>query len=181
MSVPTAFPTHSTNLPRAVILTLGTTDGVILVRLHTTNNNLHIFTSFINREAFDTQFLWTNIWPNQDTGDFNLDHQTVTILADSNEAFSNIQQSTSHFPGHPTNDTREHGNSETENPPAPPYEPSPAHSPDYYTPTVQPATESVIPRMDEDRENAHENEEVPRTTDDDSSSKRYWHTIDQLD
>jgi hypothetical protein len=59
-----AFPTHSTNLPQAVILTLGTTDGVILVRLHTTDNNLHIFASFINQEVFDTQFLWTNIQPN---------------------------------------------------------------------------------------------------------------------
>jgi hypothetical protein len=90
MSVPTAFPTHSPNLPRAVILTLGTTDGVILVCLHTTNNNLHIFASFINREVFDTQFLWTNIQPNRDTGNFDLDHQIVTIPTDSNEAFSNI-------------------------------------------------------------------------------------------
>jgi hypothetical protein len=152
MSIPTAFPTHSPNLPRTVILTLRTTDGVILVRLHTTGNNLHTFTSFINREVFDTQFLWINIQPNRDTGDFDLDHQTVTIPADSNKAFSNIQQSTSHFPRHPTNDTREHEDNETENPPAPPYEPSPAHSPDYYTPTIQPATEPVTPAMDEDCE-----------------------------
>jgi hypothetical protein len=130
---------------------------------------------------FDTQFLWTNIRPNRNTGDFDLDHQTVTIPADSNEAFSNIQQSTSHFPRHPTNDAREHGNSQTENPPAPPYEPSPAHSPDYYTPAIQPATESIITGMDEDHENAHENEEVPRAADDDNNSERYWRAIDQLD
>jgi hypothetical protein len=66
-----------------------------------------------------------------------------------------------------------------ENPPAPPYEPSPAHSPDYYTPAIQPATESVIPRMEEDHEDAGENEEAPRTNDD--SSERYWHAIDNLD
>jgi hypothetical protein len=35
--------------------------------------------------------------------------------------------------------------------------------------------------MDEDHEDAHENEEVPRATDDDNSSKRYWCTIDNLD
>jgi len=64
MSFPTAFPTHSSNLPRAVILTLGTTDGTILIRLHTTNNNLHVFATFISRNHFDTQFLWTNIRPN---------------------------------------------------------------------------------------------------------------------
>jgi hypothetical protein len=181
MSIPTAFPTHSTNLPRAVILTLGTTNGVILVHLHTTDDNLHLFATFINRDVFNTQFLWTNIRPNQDTGDFDLDHQTVTIPADSNKAFSNIQQSTSHFQGHPMNDTRERGDSETENPPAPPYEPSPAHSPNYYTPVTQPATEPIIPRMDEDREDARKNEEVSRTADDDNNSERYWRTIDQLD
>ena len=178
-----AFPTHSTNLPRAVILTLGTTDGVILVRLHTTDNNLHIFASFINREVFDTQFLWTNIRPNRDTGDFDLNHQTVTIPADSNEAFFNIQQSISHFPRHPMDDAREHGNNEMENPPAPPYEPSPGHSPDYYTPTVQPATEPVIPTMDEDCKDACNNKEaeVPRADNDDNNSERYWRTIDGLD
>jgi hypothetical protein len=182
MSITTAFPTHSNNLPQAVILTLGTTDGVILVWLHTTDNNLHIFATFINRDVFDTRFLWTNIRPNQDTGDFDLDHQTVTIPADSNEAFSNIQQSTSHFQGHPMDDTRERGDSETENPSAPPYEPSPARSPDYYTPAIQPATaEPVIPRMDEDCEDARENEEVPRAADDNDNSERYWRMIDQLD
>jgi hypothetical protein len=76
-------------------------------------------------------------------------------------------------------DTRERVSSEMENPPAPPYEPSPAHSPDYYTPAVQPATESVIPGMDEDREDAYKNEEVPRAADDDNS-ERYWRVIDNL-
>jgi hypothetical protein len=79
------------------------------------------------------------------------------------------------------NDTGECGGSETENPPAPPYEPSPAHSPDYYTPVGQTATESIIPRMDEDHEDACENEEVPRAADDDNSSERYWHAINQID
>jgi hypothetical protein len=78
------------------------------------------------------------------------------------------------------NDIRECGNSETENPPAPPYEPSPAHSPDYYTPAIQSTTEPVIPRMDEDHEDARNNEENPRTADDDNS-KRYWRAIDNLD
>jgi hypothetical protein len=79
------------------------------------------------------------------------------------------------------NDVRERGDNEMENPPAPPYEPSPAHSPDYYTPTVQPAIEPIISRMDEDRKDACENEEVSRAANDDSSSKRYWCTIDGLD
>jgi hypothetical protein len=70
-----------------------------------------------------------------------------------------------------------------EDPPAPPYEPSPGHSPDYYTPAIQPATEPVIPTMDEDHEDAHDNEEaeVPRAADDNNNSERYWCTIDGLD
>jgi hypothetical protein len=81
------------------------------------------------------------------------------------------------------NDTREHEGSEMENPLAPPYEPSPAHSPDYYTPAIQPATEPIAPAMDKDCENACENEETGalRATDDDNSSERYWCVIDSLD
>jgi hypothetical protein len=81
------------------------------------------------------------------------------------------------------NDTREHGDNEMENPPAPPYKTSPAHSPDYYTPTVQLAIELVIPAMDEDHDNACQNEEaeVLRAADDDNSSERYWRAIDSLD
>jgi hypothetical protein len=67
-----------------------------------------------------------------------------------------------------------------ENPLASLYEPSSAHSPDYYTPTVQPGTELVTPTIDENHENACDNEEaeVPRIADNDS---RYWHAIDGLD
>jgi hypothetical protein len=81
------------------------------------------------------------------------------------------------------NDTREHGNNEMENPPAAPYEPSPAHSPDYYVPAIQSATEPVIPTMDEDHKDARNNEETEasRAADNDNSSKRYWHAIDGLD
>jgi hypothetical protein len=57
MSFPTTFPTHSPNLPHSVIITLGTVDRAILIRLYTTKNNLHIFTAFIDREPLDTQLL----------------------------------------------------------------------------------------------------------------------------
>jgi hypothetical protein len=80
-------------------------------------------------------------------------------------------------------DAREHGDNKMENPPAPPYKPTPAHSSDYYTPTIQPATEPIISGMDEDCEDAYDNEEaeVPRAADDDNGSKRYWRAINSLD
>ena len=46
---------------------------------------------------FDTQFLWTNIRPDSVTGNFDIDHQTVTVAADSREAFRGLQQMHTHF------------------------------------------------------------------------------------
>ena len=169
MSFPTAFPTHSSNLPRAVILTLGTTDGTILIRLHTTNNNLHVFATFISCNHFDTQFLWTNIRPNPVTGDFDISHQTVTVAADAELPFSHIRHHRRHFRVDPTPDPSESGNNEAEDPPAPPYEPTPAHSPNQQQGT--PNNEEETPRV----------EEETREPQDDSSSERYWRAVDTLD
>ena len=174
MSFPTAFPANSSNLPRAVILTLGTTDGAILIRLHTTDNNLHVFATFVNREHFDTQFLWTNVRPNHITGDFDISHQTVTVAADAQQPFSHIRQNTRHFRVDPTPDSSERGEDETENPPAPPYEPSPSHSPENHTPAAQEA------------DNTGNSEETPAMErnpqeEDDNNSKQYWRAIDNLD
>jgi hypothetical protein len=80
-------------------------------------------------------------------------------------------------------DAREHENNETEDPPAPPYEPSPAHSPEYHNPIIQPAIEPVIPTIDEDHEDACKNEEAEalRAADNNNNSERYWCTINGLD
>ena len=51
MSYPTAFPANSSNLPRAVIITLGTENGAVIVRLHTSGEHLHIFSTFVNRDG----------------------------------------------------------------------------------------------------------------------------------
>ena len=102
------------------------------------NNNLHIFATFISREHFNTQFLWTNIWPNPVTGDFNISHQMVTVATDAQEAFSYIRQNWHHFQVDPMPDPSESGESKAENPPAPPYEPSPPQSSQsFHYPAVQ--------------------------------------------
>jgi hypothetical protein len=183
MSFSTAFPTYSPNLPQSVIITLGTVDGAILIRLHTTKNNLHLLATFIDRENPNTQFLWTNVRPNA-TG-FDIDHQTVTIPNDSTEAFTNIQQATNHFQRHLTDDTQETDSDterETEDPLAPPYKPSPAHSSEYSPPIIQSATEPVIPARDSSCEDTHGTEEgeTPEVTEDDNS-ERYWCTVNILD
>ena len=181
-----SFPDQRAHLPRAIILTLGTTDGAILIQLHTTNNNLHVFTTFINREMFDTQFLWTNIRPDSVTGNFDIDHQTVTVATDSREAFRGLQQMHTHFVQRDTGtDPAERTNTEeTEDAPAPPYEPSPTHSyhdPDIQITEPQPAGNSRPGSPDGNHENTGENEEPPLGQEEDNSSERYWRAIDGLD
>jgi hypothetical protein len=127
---------------------LGTTNGALLVRLHTTDNNLHIFSTFIDRGNFDTRFLWTNIRPSKTTGDFDISHQTITIATDAEEAFENVRHSTRYFPRDQTTNTAEHGDGETEETPAPPYEPSPPNSPENQQPNV--IDNEGTPRMEED-------------------------------
>ena len=183
-----SFPDQRSHLPRAIILSLGTTDGAVLIRLHTTDNNLHVFTTFVNREMFDTQFLWTNIRPDSVTGNFDIDHQTVTVPADSREAFHGLQTDTIVLPRNPGTDTTERtSREETENPPAPPYQPSPAQS--YHNPY----TEVAEPRPTEptdgsrpgtpigNRENTGETEEPPLGQEDDASSERYWAALGVID
>ena len=51
---------HSDNLPRGVILNLGSDEGAILVRLNSTDGNaLQVFVTFVNRLSLNTQFVWT--------------------------------------------------------------------------------------------------------------------------
>ena len=181
-----SFPNQRAHLPRAIILTLGTTDGAILVRLHTTDNNLHVFTTFVNREMFNTQFLWTNIRPDSVTGNFDIDHQTVTVATDSREAFRGLQQTHTHFVERDTraNPAEQTDIEEMEDPPAPPYEPSPTHSyhdPDIQITEPQPAGNSRPGSPDGNRKNTGENEEPPLGQEEDNSSERYWRAINGLD
>ena len=181
-----AFPNLNHSIPHAVILTLGTDDGTILVRLHTTNNNLHVFATFISREHFDTRFLWTNIRPNHITGDFDISHQTVTVATDAQEAFSHIRQNRRHFRVDPTPDASELGDNEEENPPAPPYEPSPPQSQQSQQSFHYPAVQHAEQQTDQQPEVTNNETEAPRMEEetreqDDSSSEQYWRAVEPVD
>ena len=142
----TAFPTSSSNLPRSVIITLGTADGAVIIRLHTTGNDLHYFTTFFNRETFDTQFLWGNITtPRDDDRDFIIEHQAVTVPPNVQTSFGNLRHTRAVIPTRRSTaevDEDENESAEEEDPPAPPYEPSPPVSnQSYHTPVIEPAAE----------------------------------------
>ena len=163
----------NSSLPHAVILTLGTTNGAILIRLHTTDNNLHIFTTFVSRDVFDTRFLWTNI--RLDVNNFDINHQTVTVAADSREAFAGLQSDIYFSRRGPT--------AEEEDPPAPPYQPTPAHSPEHHTTANQQAgptddSRTTVPLDNHQDNDQAEEPEVKREVDDE---EQYWRAVDQLD
>jgi hypothetical protein len=140
----TAFPTASSNLPRSVIITLGTVNGAVIIRLHTTGNDLHYFTTFFNRETFDTQFLWGNIMtPRDDDRDFIIEHQAVTVPPNVQTSFGNLRHTrVVILAQHSTAEADEDEEESEEDPPAPLYEPSPPHSnQSYHTPVIEPAAE----------------------------------------
>ena len=135
MSYPTAFPANSSNLPRAVIITLGTENGAVIVRLHTSGEHLHIFSTFVNRNGMDVQMLWTTIEPPTRDTDFELVNHAVTIPEGNHNPVTRYRQQRQHI----RVDTRQAEAEEPEEPPAPPYEPAPppAQPEEYHTPQVQ--------------------------------------------
>jgi len=48
----------STGFATSTIFTLGTDDGVILIHMHTDNNQLHFFGTFVRRGHFDITYHW---------------------------------------------------------------------------------------------------------------------------
>jgi hypothetical protein len=144
MSFPTAFPTASSNLPCSVIITLGIVNRAVIIRLHTIGNDLHYFTTFVNRETFDMQFLWGNITtPRDDDRDFILEHQAVTVPSNIQAPFGDLRQTHSSIPTcHSTAQVNEDEEEPEEDPPAPPYEPiTPSLTQSYHTPAIEPAEE----------------------------------------
>jgi hypothetical protein len=141
-----SFPTASSNLPHSVIITLGTVDRAVIIRLHTTGNNLHYFTTFVNHETFDTQFLWGNITtPRDDDRDFIIEHQAVAVPSNIQTSFGNLRHTYTCIPTcrsmAEVNEDEEESAAE-EDPPAPLYEPSPPLSnQSYHTPVIKPAAE----------------------------------------
>jgi hypothetical protein len=117
-----------------------------LTRLHTTGNDLHYFTTFVNRETFDTQFLWGNITtPRDDDRDFIIEHQAVTVPPNVQTSFGNLRHTRAVILTRRSTaevDEDENESAEEEDPPAPPYEPSPpASNQSYHTPVIEPAAE----------------------------------------
>jgi len=73
----------SQGFPTSTIFTLGTENGVALVRVHTEADNLHLFVAFIRRNDFTVRLHWTNWEPGEEETVIN--HNGIDVPVDSKE------------------------------------------------------------------------------------------------
>jgi len=69
--------------PTSTIFTLGTDNGVVLIRVHTEVDDLHLFAAFIRRDDFTVRLHWTNWEPGQEETIIN--HNGIDVPVDSEE------------------------------------------------------------------------------------------------
>ena len=67
----------------STLFTLSTENGIILIWMHTTGDDLHLFAAFVSRDNFDLRLHWTMWEPRQD--ETVIDHEGVTIPVDNEE------------------------------------------------------------------------------------------------
>ena len=69
--------------PTSTIFTLGTENGVALVRVHMEADDLHLFVAFIRRNDFTVRLHWTNWEPGEEETVIN--HNGIDVPVDSEE------------------------------------------------------------------------------------------------
>jgi len=69
----------------STIFTLGTDDGIILIRMHTDNNYLYFFGTFIRRGHFDVTYHWTTWRPRETLDAIDIDHEAIMVPVDNDD------------------------------------------------------------------------------------------------
>jgi len=75
----------STGFPTSTVFTLGTADGIILIRMHTVDNDLYLFGTFVQRGNFDIGLHWTTWRPRPDGEAIDIDHEAIVVPVDNEE------------------------------------------------------------------------------------------------
>jgi len=63
----------------STIFTLGTNNGIILICMHTDNNNLYFFGPFVQRGHFDITYHWTTWKPRETFDAIDIDHEAIMV------------------------------------------------------------------------------------------------------
>jgi len=69
----------------STIFTLGTDNRIILVRMHTDNNHLYFFGTFIRRGHFDVTYHWTTWRPRETLDVIDIDHEAIMVPVDNED------------------------------------------------------------------------------------------------
>jgi len=88
----------STGFATSTVFTLGTDNGIILICMHTNNNQLHFFGTFIQHGHFDIQFHWTTWRPRETLDTIDIDHEAVVVPVDNEEPILRIPVEYERFP-----------------------------------------------------------------------------------
>ena len=88
----------STGFATSTVFTLGTNNGVILIHMHTNNNQLYFFGTFVQCRHFDVQFHWTTWQPRENLDAINIDHEAVMVPVDNKEPILRIPVEYERFP-----------------------------------------------------------------------------------
>jgi len=75
----------NTGFATSTIFTLGTDNGIILICMHTDNNHLHFFGTFIQRGHFDVTYHWTTWRPRETFDAIDIDHEAIMVPVDNED------------------------------------------------------------------------------------------------
>jgi len=75
----------STGFTTSTIFTLGTDNGIILIHIHTDNNYLYFFGTFVQRGHFDVQYHWTTWRPRETQDAIDIDHEAIMVPVDNED------------------------------------------------------------------------------------------------
>jgi len=69
----------SSGFATSTVFTLGTDNGIILIHMHTNNNQLYFFRTFIRHGHFDISYHWTTWRPRENFDAININHEAILV------------------------------------------------------------------------------------------------------
>jgi len=88
----------SSGFATSTIFTLGTDDGIILIHMHTDNNQLHFFGTFIQQGHFDIGYHWTTWRPRENFDAININHEAIVVPVNNEDPVLRTHVNFERFP-----------------------------------------------------------------------------------
>jgi len=88
----------SSGFATSTIFTLGTDNGIILIRMHTDNNQLHFFRTFVRQGHFDVGYHWTTWQPRENLDTIDINHEAIVVPVDNEDPVLRTHVNFERFP-----------------------------------------------------------------------------------